>query len=354
MAKGTSKVRVAIIGASGYVGSELVRVLVQHPNVEIAALFADRNAGFSMSEIYPHFESVSLPKLLSTNDVNWASLDVEVIFCAMPHGYGQKIIKELVDNGGVKVIDLSADFRIKDESVYQDWYKFKHGSPDLLKKSVYGLTEFLRDEIKYSSLIACPGCYPTSVLLPLYPLLKSSLIKIQDIIIDSKSGVSGAGRAENQKNLYSEISDSFHPYAISEHRHIPEIEQQLSIAAGQLVNITFTPHLLPMSRGILSTIYVRLNDGITYSDVRNNLNDTFMNEPFVKLLDDKIIPQTKMVKGSNHCMLNVFEDRYPDKLIIVSAIDNLLKGAAGQAVQNFNLLSGLDEASGLGALPLFP
>lgn len=252
------------------------------------------------------------------------------------------------------MVDLSADFRLKDIKSYQEWYDHEHAAPELQKEAVYGLTEIYREEIKKARLVANPGCYPTSVQLPLYPLLKKGLISTEDIIIDAKSGVSGAGRAAKESNLFTEISEGINPYGVSKHRHMPEIEQGLTEAAGKPVTISFTPHLMPMSRGMMSTIYVKLAEGVTADQLRTTISEAYSGEKFVRVLPKGQFPHTRFVRGSNFNLISVAPDRLPGRAIIVSVIDNLVKGASGQALQNMNLICGYEESSGLMQQPMFP
>ena len=256
--------------------------------------------------------------------------------------------------GHLKVIDLSADFRLRSLDSYKQWYGHAHRAPDHQTRAVYGLTEHARDAIRAATLVACPGCYPTASMMPLIPLLKAKLIAPDDIIIDAKSGVSGAGRAEKEANLFAEVSEGIHAYGIANHRHAPEIEQGLSDAANRDIVVNFTPHLMPMNRGILATIYVRLAEGAAPGDLRAALQKAYADEYFVRVLPEGGVPATRHVRGSNHCLIGVFPDRLPGRAILVSVIDNLVKGAAGQAVQNFNLMSGLPETTALQQEPLFP
>jgi N-acetyl-gamma-glutamyl-phosphate reductase len=347
---GSNRTRVAILGASGYTGAELVRLLARHPQVAIAALTADRQAGKPLGEVFPHLGRLGLPDLVKIDDVDWSG--IEAVFCALPHGTTQEVVAKLPRH--LKIIDLSADFRLADVSVYAKWYGHEHRAPDLQREAVYGLTELKRQEIKGARLIANPGCYPTSAQLPLVPLIESKQIDTRDIIIDSKSGVSGAGREAKQGSLFAEVSEGIHAYGVANHRHMPEIEQGLSDAAHGRVIVNFTPHLMPMNRGILSTIYVRLANGATARDLRATLAGRYDNEPFVRIVPEGVAPATRHVRGSNHCLIGVFEDRVPGRAIILSVIDNLVKGASGQAVQNMNLVCGMDETAGLEQEPLFP
>lgn len=350
MAVDTAPVRVAILGASGYTGAELVRLLLRHPRVRIAALTGERQAGRPLAEVFPHLGAYGLPDLVKIEDVRWD--DIDFVFCCLPHGTTQQVIAGLPST--MKVVDLSADFRLADIATYAQWYGHAHQAPDLQREAVYGLTELNREGVRNARLVANPGCYPTSAQLPLIPLLMNEMIAADDIIIDAKSGVSGAGRDAKQTNLYGEIAEGIHAYGIAGHRHAPEIEQGLSLAAGRPVLVNFTPHLMPMSRGILATTYVRLKDGVTAADLRATLETKYAREPFVQVLPGATVPHTRHVRGSNHCLMNVFADRLPGRAIIVSAIDNLMKGASGQAVQNFNVMHGFDEAAGLDVVPLFP
>jgi len=342
-------VRTAILGASGYTGAELVRLLACHPSAEMTALTADRRAGDRMASVFPHLAGVALPDLVRIEDVDFDAVDVA--FCALPHGTTHEVVAGLPDR--VKVVDLSPDFRLFDTAVYGDWYG-EHKAPDLQSSAVYGLTELMRDAVAGARLIANPGCYPTSSILPLAPLLDAGQIECDGIIIDSKSGVSGAGRAAKEANLYGEVTEGIHAYGIASHRHAPEIEQELTRAAGIPITVNFTPHLMPMSRGILSTIYVRLSNGTDADDLRATLEAHYRDETFVRVLPAGTAPATRHVRGSNYCLMSVFADRLPGRAIIVSVIDNLVKGASGQAIQNMNLMFGLPESAGLDQQPLFP
>jgi N-acetyl-gamma-glutamyl-phosphate reductase len=342
------KIRAGILGASGYTGAELVRLLSQHPNVEIGAVAGDRSAGQEFGDVFAHLANVALPTLVSVDEIDYDALDV--VFCGLPHATTQAVIAKIPTS--VKVLDISADFRLDDSAVYKKWYGGDHQALDLQSTAVYGLTEFARDDIAAGRLIACPGCYPTSALLPLVPLLQAGLIGKQNIIIDSKSGVSGAGRGEKLGSLYTEVSEGIHAYGVGSHRHMPEIEQELSKAAGEEVLVSFTPHLIPMNRGILSTIYVQLTTNI--DDAYGALAERYANERFVHVLPLGATPATRHVKGSNYAHIGVVADRRPNSAVIVCALDNLVKGASGQAIQNMNLMFGFPEARGLSQMPLFP
>jgi len=354
MTRTDNMIRAAVIGASGYTGAELVRILSVHPTVEIAALTADRKAGQALGEVFPHLaaaaDHIGLPPLVSLDDVAWDGIDVA--FCGLPHGTTQEVVAGLPE--GLKVVDLSADFRLADPTVYARWYGHEHRAPALQDEAVYGLTELARDAVAKARLVACPGCYPTSAQLPLVPLIEAGVIEADDIIIDAKSGVSGAGRAAKEASLFAEVAEGVHAYGVAAHRHAPEIEQGLSLAAERPVTVNFTPHLMPMNRGILSTIYVRLADGARAADARAALARRYEDEPFLRVVPEGVVPATRHVRGSNHCLIGVFDDRLPGRAIVLSAIDNLVKGASGQAVQNMNVVFGLDETAGLEQQPLFP
>ena len=341
-------IRAAVLGASGYTGADLIRLAARHPALEITALIAKAHAGQPLARVFPHLGMLDLPDLVTSTQVDWD--DVDVAFCGLPHGAAHTEIVKLPER--VKVIDMSADFRLRDLDNYAQWYGDGHGAPQLLETAVYGLTEHYREEIKGARLVACPGCYPTAVLLALLPLVHR--IDVHEIIIDAKSGVSGAGRSLKQNILFSEAGEGISPYAIAKHRHAPEIEQEIVKASGHDITVNFTPHLVPMSRGELCTCYVRLQDGISYSDLTETLDTAYANSPFVRVVDQETIPATQAVRGSNYCHIGVYPDRIPGRAIVVSAIDNLVKGSAGQALQNFNVMHGLEETLGLEQLPLFP
>lgn len=372
----SKKFRVGILGASGYTGADLVRLLVAHPNIEISLMTAERKAGQPIANVFPHLGGYGLPDLISIEDVEWPAVELDVVFCALPHATSQQVISGLLHETGhslldelivetpadlaaqvssqVRVIDLSADFRLRDVDIYAQWYGRSHTAQELQSKAVYGLTEWYRDKVRNAHLVACPGCYPTAALLALLPLLNSGLILSDDIIIDAKSGVSGAGRSLKEANLYVEVAEAMHPYGIGAHRHMPEIEQELSLAAGKNVTISFTPHLVPMNRGELETIYVKMAEGQDAASLKASLERAYSDEAFVTILQGETAPATRMVRGSNHCVLNVFDDRQPGRAIIVAAIDNLVKGSSGQAIQNMNVMLGLEETTGLMQAPLFP
>lgn len=346
--------RVAIVGASGYTGAELVRLLADHPAARIEAMTAERKVGQSLGEVFAHLAvgggPASATPMVGIDAVAWAAIDVA--FLALPHGAGQALVGTLPER--VRVIDLSADFRLADTEVFARWYGQPHAAPELQPLAVYGLTEHARERIRSARLVACPGCYPTSALLPLLPLLTERRIEADEIIIDSKSGVSGAGRAAREGSLFAEVAEGIHAYGIASHRHAPEIEQALSWAAGRPVVVNFTPHLMPMNRGIEETIYVRLHNGATADDLRETLAKRYAGEAFVRVVPKGAVPHTRHVRGSNHVLMGVFADRIPGRAIIVSVEDNLVKGASGQAIQNMNAMIGLPETTSLEQEPLFP
>lgn len=358
MSVATSPTRVAILGASGYTGAELLRLLAQHPRTEITVLTAERSAGKPLGAVFPQFSYTpfgnTLPPLVRHDAVDWTSA-ADLVFCCLPHATTQRIISELPLDTGLRVVDLSADFRLRDVDVYQKWYGGEHLAPDLQKEAVYGLSEIFRDKIKDARLVANPGCYPTAAQMPLVPLMEEGLVKKGDVIIDAKSGTSGAGRALKQGTLFCEVADGIGAYGVAGHRHLPEIEQGLSQASGEAVQVTFTPHLMPMSRGILETIYVKTEDGVDAKRMRKCLEDRYGDEPFVHVLPEGMAtPQTRHVRGSNHCVMQVVDDVIPGRAIIVSAIDNVVKGASGQAIQNMNIMLGYPETMGLENQPTFP
>jgi N-acetyl-gamma-glutamyl-phosphate reductase len=346
----TKTIRAAVLGASGYTGADMIRLAALHPAIRITTLIAKGHAGQTLAQVFPHLASLALPALVSPEEADWE--EVDVVFGGLPHGTAHSEIGKLPKR--VKVIDMSADFRLHDAGAYAEWYGNAHSAPALLKDAVYGLTEHYRDKIAAARLVACPGCYPTAVLLALLPLVNAKLIDTSDIIIDAKSGVSGAGRSLKQNILFSEAGEGLSPYGIGNHRHVPEIEQELGLASGAAVTINFTPHLAPMSRGELCTCYVRMTGKIRAADLRKALGGAYAGSPFVHVVADGVTPATQHVRGSNFCHIGVFDDRIPGRAIVVSAIDNLVKGSAGQALQNFNVMYGLAETTGLEQLPLFP
>ena len=311
---------------------------------------SERRAGHRLAEVFPHLASMNAPDLVSIDAFDYGAMDA--VFCCLPHGTTQEVIAGLPEH--LKLVDLSADFRLADPAIYAEWYGHEHRATDLQKEAVYGLTELHRDAVASARLVANPGCYPTGPQFALAPLLENGQIESEDIIIDAKSGVSGAGREPKQGTLFSEVGEGVHAYGVAAHRHSPEIEQGLTQAAGAPVAVTFTPHLMPMNRGILATIYVRLANGASADDLRATLEQKYSGEPFVHVVGEGVSPATRDVRGSNHCLIGVFADRRPGRAIILTAIDNLVKGASGQALQNMNLMCGLPETAGLEQLSLFP
>lgn len=350
MASSSKSARIAILGASGYTGAELLRILAHHPHAEIVALTADRQAGKKIGAVFPHLARHDLPDLVAIPEVDWSKVDL--VFCCLPHGTTQEVIANLPKH--LRVLDLSADFRLADPEVYAKWYGHAHRAVDLQREAVYGLTEIARSAIANARLVAVPGCYPTGAQLPLIPLVKGAVIDADDIVIDAKSGVTGAGRGLKETSLFAEVSEGVTAYGIANHRHMPEIEQGLSVAAGRKVTVSFTPHLMPMNRGILSTIYVRMTNGAQIDDLRRTLEQTYEGEAFVRVLPKGQAPATHHVRGSNLCLIGLAQDRLSGRAILVSAIDNLVKGASGQAVQNMNVMLGIAETAGLQQEPLFP
>ena len=348
--------KVAIVGASGYSGEVLVQLLLNHPHAELVAVTSRQNAGQTLAQVFPKFASHPNSKTLRFSEPNAEVLakQADVVFLALPHGVAAEFAVPL-NAAGCVVIDLSADFRLKSPELYKEFYAHDHPAPALLKNAVYGLPEFYRAEIKKSLLIASPGCYPTSVLLPTIPLLKAGLIQSQGIIADSLSGVSGAGRKAELDYLFCECNESVRPYGVPKHRHLSEIEEQLSLAAKTQVTIQFTPHLIPVNRGILTTLYLtpteQFNDTAGAAKLVEKVSacyqSAYANEPFVRLLEGKALPDTKNVVGTNVCEIAWRLDPRTGRLIVMSAEDNLIKGASGQAVQSLNILSGWPESAGL-------
>ncbi|HLH91626.1 MAG TPA: N-acetyl-gamma-glutamyl-phosphate reductase [Xanthobacteraceae bacterium] len=350
-----AKAKIGVLGASGYTGSECVRLLLRHPNVEIALLTADRRAGQAMRDVFPQFSPFPLPKLVSIEAVDWAHCGLELVFAALPHATTQKVIKDIfAKNTKIKVVDLSADFRLADTAAYARWYGHEHHAPELQKDAVYGLVEVHRERIKGARLVANPGCYTSCAELPLIPLIAAKAIDLDEIVVDAKSGMTGAGRSAKEAMLFSEVSEGFNAYGVGGHRHMAELDQEFSLAAGRDVVVTFTPHLVPMNRGILSTIYVRGISGKSPEELHAILAKHYAGEPFVHVLPFGEVPQTRHVRGSNMTFIGVAKDRVPGRAIIVSTLDNLVKGASGQAVQNMNLVLGFPEAMGLEQVALFP
>ena len=338
--------KIAILGASGYTGAELVRLIATHPGMEIVALTAERRAGAAMAEVFPHLRHLPLPRLVTIAEVDFAGVDLA--FCALPHATTQEVISDLPRD--LKIVDLSADFRLRDPTVYAEWYGHEHRALDLQAEAVYGLTEFYRDQIRAARLVAGTGCNSATGLLAVVPLLEAGLIDPDDIIIDLVTGVSGAGRSAKEGMLHAEVSEGFHAYNVARHRHMAEFDQEFAKAAGRPVTCSFTAHLAPQNRGILATIYLK---GAAVA-IHAELARRYAGEPFIRVLPLGDSPHTRHVRGSNFCDLGVVADRRPGRVILFSALDNLVKGASGQAIQNANLMLGLDETAGLMAAPLFP
>jgi len=350
-----AKAKIGVLGASGYTGSELVRLLLRHPNVEIALLTADRRAGHAMGDVFAQFAPFDLPTLQSIDGIDWARAGLDLIFCALPHATTQLVIKALLAAApATKVVDLSADFRLDDPASYARWYGHEHQAPELQREAVYGLSEMYRDEIRKARLVANPGCYTSCAQLAVTPLLKAGAIETDGIVIDAKSGMTGAGRAAKEEMLFSEVSEGFNAYGVGHHRHMSELDQEFSKAAGQEVIVSFTPHLVPMNRGILSTIYVRGSRGTSPEDLHAILSRNYAGEPFVHVLPFGKTPQTRHVRGSNMTFIGVVKDRVPGRAIVIAALDNLVKGASGQAVQNMNMMMGWPETTGLDQVALVP
>lgn len=343
-------IKVGIIGATGYAGQELVRIISQHPKAEVISLTSQSYAGKDYEEVYSNYRHLSY--ICEEENIEKMADLCDVIFLALPHGVASKKINESILKK-TKIIDLGADFRLQNLEVYENWYT-THYSKDILPEAVYGLCEINRDKIKGRRIIANPGCYTTCSILSMYPLVKEGIIDNSSIIIDAKSGATGAGRGLSLPNHYCELNESVKAYKIASHRHTPEIEEQLSYAAGEDIVINFTPHLIPMDRGILATCYANLNENCTYNDIKAVYEKYYGNEYFIRLTKEGTFPETKWVKGSNFVDIGFTVDRRTKRVIVIGAIDNLFKGAAGQAVQNMNILFGLDEKTGIDYVPIFP
>jgi len=338
--------RIAILGASGYTGAELVRLIAGHPSMRIVALSADRRAGMAMSAVFPHLRHLDLPVLCRIEDVDFAGVDL--VFFALPHAMTQEIVRDLPKN--LKIVDLSADFRLEDTEEYARWYGHEHYAPEVQKEAVYGLTEFYRDQIAGARLVAGTGCNAATGILAIRPLLVAGIIEPDDIIIDMMCGVSGAGRGAKEAMLHAEVSEGTNAYGLPVHRHTSEFDQEFSKVAGRDVKVIFTPHLMPANRGILATVHVRGEP----EAVHDALSKAYAKEPFVVGLPFGETPATRHVRGSNYCHIGVVADRLPGRVRVISVLDNLVKGASGQAVQNANIMLGIDETAGLTMAPLFP
>ncbi|KNG92991.1 N-acetyl-gamma-glutamyl-phosphate reductase [Pseudaestuariivita atlantica] len=339
--------KIAILGASGYTGAELVRLIAGHPQMEIAALAANSKAGKTMAEVYPHLRHLDLPTLVTIDEIDFAGIDL--VFCALPHKTSQEVIKGLPRD--LKIIDLSADFRLRDPADYEKWYGNPHAAVERQADSVYGLTEFYRDQIAGASFVAGTGCNAATGQYALRPLIEKGLIDLDDIAIDLKAGVSGAGRALKEILLHAELSEGLHPYSVGgTHRHLGEFDQEFSAIAGRDVRVQFTPHLVPVNRGILVTVYVKGDP----EAIHGALRDAYADEPFLVVLPFGEQPDMRHTRGSNFCHVGVVGDRIAGRAVVFAALDNLCKGSSGQALQNANLMLGLDETTGLMGVPLYP
>ncbi len=338
---------IAILGASGYTGAEMVRLIATHPSMRIGALSADRKAGMSMAEVFPFLRHLDLPPLQKIEDIDFSGIDL--CFCALPHATTQAVIANLPRD--LKIVDLSADFRLRDPAEYEKWYGQPHTQPELQKEAVYGLTEFYRDDIAKARLVAGTGCNAATGQFALRPLIDAGVIDLDTILIDLKAGVSGAGRSAKENLLHAELSGGTHSYSAGgKHRHLGEFDQEFSKAAGRPVQVQFTPHLLPMNRGILATVYVQGDPAAVHA----TLTARYSTEPFIKVLPFATLPSTRDIAGSNFCHIGVTGDRIPGRAVVIAVLDNLTKGSSGQAMQNGNLMLGLDETAGLMLAPLFP
>lgn len=344
-------VNIGIYGASGYTGQELLRLLLCHPEVRVTALTSRRYAGMPVSDVYPVFLGLTGLSFMDASPGEVAQV-CDVVFLALPHGVSMQVAGEFL-NAGKKVIDLSADFRLRDVGIYEQWYR-EHTAKTMIKEAVYGIPELYGNVVSRARLIANPGCYPTSAILGLAPLVAEKWIDNASIIVDSKSGVSGAGREPQVGTLFCEIDGGFKAYKVGQHRHTPEMEQELGCLAGHDIRISFTPHLLPVSRGILSTMYATLQKDVTAADMNDLYRSFYEGKPFVRICREGTLPNISSVRGSNYCDIGLTVDGRTKRAIIVSAIDNLIKGASGQAIQNMNLMCGFKEVAGLQMIPLFP
>lgn len=343
-------IKVGIIGATGYAGQELVRILVNHPEAEIVWLGSQSYVDKRYSEVFPNMFKI-VDEICKGDNITELAKEADVIFTATPQGLCSSLVNEEILSQ-TKIIDLSADFRIKDVARYEEWYGITHKSPEFIKEAVYGLCEINREDVKNARLIANPGCYPTCSTLSIYPLVKEGLIDPNTVIIDAKSGTSGAGRGAKVANLYCEVNESIKAYGVTTHRHTPEIEDQLSYACGEPVMINFTPHLTPMNRGILVTAYAKLTGDYDYDTLKAAYDKYYSDEYFVRMLGKDICPETRCVAGSNFVDVNFRIDKRTGRVVMMGAMDNLVKGAAGQAIQNMNIMFGLDEKTGLMSVPM--
>lgn len=343
--------QVAVIGASGYTGAELMRFLLRHPQVQLTCIAGDSTAGKDISLVYPHLHEICEMKVEDTEPAE-ISKKANFVFVALPSGHAAEIVPKLVQSG-VRVIDLGGDLRLSSE-LYKTWYKKTPPPADLQEQAVYGLAEWYSDEIRGAELVSNPGCYPTATLMALLPFVKAGAVELDSIIVDAKSGVSGAGRSLALGSLFSEVNENFKAYKVNQHQHTPEIELQMSRVAGKPVAVTFTPHLVPMTRGILATCYAKVQAGWTEAQLQELLQTTYEGKPFVRVRPLGNYPQTKEVSQSNYCDIGLSYDERTGRVTVLAAIDNLVKGASGQAIQNFNVMAGLPETTGLLAVPSYP
>ncbi|ERK49613.1 N-acetyl-gamma-glutamyl-phosphate reductase [Leptotrichia wadei] len=347
-------IKAGIIGATGYAGQQLVWILNNHKEVELEFISSHSNTGEDMGNVYTNYKKYFEKKLISLEEAKENFKNIDVLFLALPHGLSEKLTKKALENN-VKVIDLGADFRLDDSEIYEKWYKVKHNYPEINKNAVYGLPELYKEKIKNTKVVASPGCYPTSAILGMAPLLKNGLVDTKKIVVDSKSGVSGAGRSAKLDLIYAEVNENFKAYNVLKHRHTPEIKQEMDKLANGNINLVFTPHLLPINRGILSTIYLDVKDefkeSLTEGKIYEIYNEFYKNEYFVRVTKD--LPEIKNVKNSNICEIGVRYDKEFGNIVVVSAIDNLIKGAGGQAVQSMNILFGFEESEGLEFLSMY-
>jgi N-acetyl-gamma-glutamyl-phosphate reductase len=348
------QISAGLVGVTGYTGMELLRLLLQHPSFRLVRATSRKEAGQQLARIFPHLQSTTLADLTVTEpDPDDLAGACELVFLAVPHGTAMEMGAKLLEKG-VRVIDLSADFRLRDKDVYKAWYGLEHTQTRALAEAVYGLPEIYAERISVSRLVANPGCYPTSVILALYPALRESVISDQDIVADCKSGTTGAGRSATVGTLFCEVADTFRAYNLAKHRHTPEIEQELSLATGRGVTISFNTHLLPIGRGILSTVYTKLLKELDIDEIQSLYHRFYSNRPWVRVLPPGTLPETRWVRGTNFCDLGLVKDPRTGRLIILSAIDNLCRGASGQALVNANLMFGLEERAGLGTGAVLP
>lgn len=349
-----AEIRAGLVGVTGYTGMELARLLEGHPAISLKAVTSRAEAGKKVREIYPFLQGFATGELVMSEPApSLLAETCDIVFLAVPHGAAMEAAAKLREKN-VAVVDLSADFRLRDAAVFTEWYKSEHTRPDLLQEAVYGLPEIYAGKIADAKLVANPGCYPTASTLALYPVLQNGLVEDEGIVIDAKSGATGAGRKAVTGSLYCEVADTFKAYNLAKHRHTPEIEQELSLAAGKQITLSFNTHLLPVNRGILATIYTRLRDGVSFDAARHTVEAFYENHPFVRVLPRDLLPDLKNVRGTMFCDIALVYDPRTKRLILLSAIDNLCRGASGQAIANANIMNGLDVTTGLMAAPMVP